>query len=283
MSRSAFLKDGARSYEVLSPKTLHLGMPHLGQDGVRHGWLLREACHLHWTAIAREFDVPPSEIRDRDGVRVLPSVVACTVNGDASRFSEDDECQLRLTETPSAENGWRSQSDLTNAAGASLRAEILTVFARRRGASNCDLERANLDDELLGCRTSEAARRSHIIRRVGASDRALAKKDTDPPHRVVTISPELHVNGVGLVYFAVIHDEILQAETNSVPNLLKAWPMRNRRIHYFGNLDPGDRMEITARAAAQAIGAAAAVCVSTHIRRASDGAVIATAQSIYGH
>ena len=69
-----------------------LGMPHLGPDGVHFGWLLREACHIHWGCIADSMKIAPSAFFDRSGARVLPSVVACTLNGEASRFREDDMC-----------------------------------------------------------------------------------------------------------------------------------------------------------------------------------------------
>lgn len=149
------------------------------------------------------------------------------------------------------------------------------------GASNRDLEAAALDAGFRTDRDAPEARRSGVIRRLGKAARVIASHDLDPPHEVVEIDPTKHINGVGLVYFAEIHDMIAGAERRAVPDLVKVWPLQDRRVHYFGNLDADDRLEITSRASAQALSPDACVVVKTHAKRASDGVVIATAESIF--
>ncbi|WP_353471433.1 hypothetical protein PVT71_08900 [Salipiger sp. H15] len=256
-------------------------MPHMGASGLRRSWLLREACHRHWLAIAEQAGVKPSELRDRSGARVMASVVACTVNGDARAFREDDECQLLMTEVPRAQNGWRSQCDLS-ARGKSLRVEIMTSFARRNGRSNAELGAPDLGGAFRAERDHADARRTCLIRTLGHHDRARAAQDDAPPHLSFEIQEDTHLNGVGLVYFAIIHDMIEQAERNAAPEFVGRFGMRDRRAHFFGNLDVGDRLDITARASAKALSPAACVLVRSHARRASDGRVIACAESIYG-
>ncbi len=263
------------------PSPFRLGMPHMGPDGVNLGWLLREACHIHWGMVADCIGLPPSAFLDRSGTRVLPSVVACTVNGDATRFAEDDTCRLVVTERPSAENGWRGQVDLVSDAGNSLRAEIVTAFACRSGPSNTQLKPADLGPEFTAARAGGAARRTDVIRRLGSADRATATQEDTPPHLSIPIEATSHINGVGLVYFAHMHDMIARAEANTVPDLVPARFVRNRRINYFGNLDAGDRLDITTRASAQAFFPNAAIIVRSHARRASDKKVIVVAESIY--
>lgn len=252
-------------------------------EGVSQGWLLREACHLQWMSIAARLGVQPTEFRDRQGHRVLPSVVAATLNGDAARFREDDLCDLYLTEHPNPENGWRGQVDLVNSAGGHvLRAEIVTAFAHRAGPSNRDLAPADLEAGLQAHRDGAAARRTSVIRRLGNAQRAQARHDQDPPHRVIEIDPGSHLNGVGLVYFAAIHDMLAGTERRAIPDLVRAWPMRDRRVHFYGNLDAGDQVEIISRARVRALTPDAHVSVVSNARRASDGAVIAASESLYG-
>ena len=106
-----------------------LGMPHLDVRGVSSEWLLREACHIHWETIASDLGANPHEVRDLTGARVLPSVVACTLNGDAEDFKEGDLCQMNLAEKPVALNGWRSEVELIGPRSA-LKVEIVTSFSK---------------------------------------------------------------------------------------------------------------------------------------------------------
>lgn len=258
-----------------------LGMPHMGYDGVSRGWMLRQACHAHWGAIASNLKAKPTDFQDRDGARVLPSVVACTINGDAARFCEDDVCTTYLTEQPRRENGWRSQLELHNGRANVIRVEIVTSFARRAGGSNRDLEPANLAPAFQAARDHPDARRTSLIRRLGKSMRVRATADADPPHRIVPVDRHHHVNGVGLVYFAAIHDILEAAEYRAIPDLVHAWPMRDRRVHFYGNLDVGDCFEVTSRASVQSLSPSGSVVVQSHARRGSDGTLIVASESIY--
>lgn len=282
MIETMTLKSAQPIETVHYKNPFRLGMPHMSATGVRHSWLLRQATHRHWAQIAAQVGVNPSEFRDKKGARVLASVVACTLNGDADAFREDDLCELTTTERPSAANGWRSQLDLTSH-GKSIRAEILTSFAKRDGPSNTALVTAELEDTFLTHRDHQDARRTGLIRRLGNGDRARAVKDSAPPHMSFEICQATHVNGVGLVYFANIHDMIARVESNAIPQLVKAYPMRNRRVHFFGNLDVGDTLELTSRASVQSFSPSASVVVQSSARRASDGVVIACSESTYGY
>ncbi|MBE9637367.1 LnmK family bifunctional acyltransferase/decarboxylase [Salipiger mangrovisoli] len=266
---------------ALSPVCFRLGMPHMSASGVRRSWVLREACHRHWLSIAAQSGVTPSDLRDLTGARVMASVVACTLKGDSAAFREDDLCQFVMTEPPSAQNGWRSQLQL-RAPGKLLCAEILTSFARRNGRSNVKLGVPDLKAMFQADRGHAAARRAALLRTLGRHDRDRAQRENAPPHISFEILEDDHLNGVGLVYFASIHDMIERAERNAAPEILCRFPMRNRRAHFFGNLDVGDRLEVTARASVHSLAPNPAVTVQSHAKRASDGAVIACAESIYG-
>ncbi|MEM8732280.1 MAG: LnmK family bifunctional acyltransferase/decarboxylase [Pseudomonadota bacterium] len=274
-------QDVDKAFAAHHTDQFRLGMPHMSAKGVRQSWLLREACHRHWTSIAMQMGVNPSEFRDKSGARVLASVVACSTRGDANSFREDDLCTLYMVERPTAKNGWRSQLDL-RAEGKSLIAEIVTSFARRNGQKNATIEAADLEDCFDVDRTAETARRASLMRTLGKRDRDRAAADTSPPHLSFDIDADAHLNGVGLVYFASIHDMVARAETNAVPELVAAYPMRNRRLHFFGNIDAGDTLGFVVRASVQAFSPTPSVVVQSHARRASDGVVIACGESIYG-
>jgi len=116
---------------------------------------------------------------------------------------------------------------------------------------------------------------------VGGGDRSTDEREKGPADIANTKNKERHINGLGRVYFAAAHDMSARAEANAVPGLGRAWVRHNRRVHFFGNLDVGDRLEITTKPRVQAIGTNAAVVVSSHGKRASDGAVIVVAESVY--
>ncbi|WP_203595557.1 hypothetical protein, partial [Salipiger sp. PrR003] len=86
-------------------------------------------------SIAAQVGRPASGFRDISGARVFASVVACTLDGDAAGFREDDMCELHMSEVPSAQNGWRGLFVLLSGTR-TLAAKILTGFARRNGRSN---------------------------------------------------------------------------------------------------------------------------------------------------
>lgn len=123
-----------RAGPIAEPEAFRLRMPHMGASGVRRSWLLSEACHRHWLSIAAQVGRPASGFRDISGARVFASVVACTLDGDAAGFREDDVCELHMSEVPSAQNGWRSLFALLSGTR-TLAAKILTGFARRNGRS----------------------------------------------------------------------------------------------------------------------------------------------------
>ena len=265
---------------ALSPLEIRIGMPHLSAAGLSLEWLLKEACHLHWNRIASGWSAHPSEIRDLDGQRILPSVVACTVNGDPHAFVEDDVCHLMQVVEPTVDNGWRSQADLVTR-GKAVRVEIVTSFARRNGPSNRFLESANVEEALIPYYDDKGSKRADVLRLMGRADRVEANSSTSPPHLNTKIE-QRHLNGVGLVYFAEIHRMITASELNVTPDLVRAWPMRNRRVHFFANLDEGDTLELTSTTEVQAFTSATAVFVRTFAKRRSDQALVATAEAIFG-
>ncbi len=265
--------------ETIEPRQFRLGMPHLGTEGVRRSWLLREAGHLHWWAISRQLGTSPGELRDRTGARAMASVVACGIHGQTEHFHEDDDVRLELVQAPFAANGWLSRTRLAGTNGALLTVEIVTAFARRNGNSNRDLEIADMPTEFAPARAGKEARRAAMFRRLGASARWTAEGDKAPAHMTFPIKRSLHLNGVGLVYFAVLHDFIVESEANALPALVAALPIVDRRLHFFGNLDSGDRLDVLCRSSVWCTAPKPSVIVTSYGRRGSDGKVVVCAET----
>jgi len=260
------------------PDTVRLGMPQLSNGGLSLNWLLRDCGHRHWLAIAEETQTPPGKLRDRSGARAMASVVACAVNGEAHHFHEDDLVTVTVAAAPKAATGWRGEYALTNGSGAWIVVELLTVFARRSGQSNRDLEPADMPPAMMPDRESPAARRTGTMRSTGRALRALLADDAPPPHLSFPINREFHYNGVGLVYFANFADFFSAAEANVVPPAFCVSPKR-REIHFFGNLDAGDRLDVVADASVHSVAPRPSVVVRTAARRRSDRYVVAVCET----
>lgn len=262
-------------------RELLLGMPHLAGGGVNLNWLVRECGHLHWWSIGDEAGMLPSELCDREGDRVLSSVVACLVSGRADRFVEDDAAKLRLQRQPSARNGWLSGAQLTSDGGAELSVELLTAFAKRSAPSNRSLTGARMRAELETDPSSRAAARAQAIRARGATLRRQAGAAQRVPQLSVTVSPALHFNGVGLVYFANFLDMFAAAEDNALTTRPRSVGLHSRFVAYFGNADAGERIEIFSEIALCRIEPSPRIEIRSTARRSSDQAVIAVADAAY--
>jgi probable biosynthetic protein (TIGR04098 family) len=241
-------------------------------------WLLRECCHRHWWALAESLRTSPTSLVDESGVRAFASVVAAVVSGRPSGFAEDEIVSVHHVTPPRAANGWRSETLLAGESGAFLTIEIVTAFARRNGSSNHALERARMPVALSSGGGSEGAR-ARLLQARGRAERAAALNDGRPPHLSFSICPETHLNGVGLMYFANFVDCFAQTERTVVPPLVAEMTLASRELHYFGNIDPGDALDVLSDVSVVRLHASPRVDVTSSARRRSDGAVIATCRS----
>jgi len=260
---------------------LRLGMPHLDHGGLSTNWLKREACHLHWLALAEQFGTAPSRLRDAQGRRMLPSVVASVLTGDPGGLGEDDMATLWLEQRPEAGNGWHSCTRLATDKGKDVCVELVTAFAVRTGASNRTLSPADLPAFRRGLRGVPGSARADLLRDEGHEARLRAIADDVPPHISVRIDPVSHFNGVQLVYFANFALFFGRAERNALPPMPRGFTHRATRTNWFGNLDPGDTLDIVSDARTTAQGQLPQIIVSSHGRRRSDNRVIAVRDAVF--
>lgn len=259
-----------------------IGMPHLDGRGLSLSWFLREAGHQHWWAAAEYIGRSPHDIKDIHGNRALPGVVAVVVTGQADAFKEDDVVELRMTQRPSPLNAWRSVTELRATTGAILQVELVTNFAVRGAPSNHALEAATMPGDLLAERGTLTSRRTDLIRRMGSSARRDAEGDMTPRSLSVPISSHLHFNGVGLACFASLHDLFVTAETGFLQSEPETDQVVHRRIHYFGNLDAGDTLDISVQSEQRLVEGRNSLVTTSYAKRRMDGLVVAVCESVYG-
>lgn len=258
-----------------------IGMPHLDGQGLSLSWLLREAGHLHWSSALEYAGRNTSDLKDVSGKPALPGVLALVVTGRTDAFKQDDVVELRLAQRPSALNGWRSITELRATTGTSLTVELVTCFAVRGGTSNHSLEHAMMAPELVTERGTMTSRRTDQIRRMGSAARRAAEADIGGAGLSVQISPHLHLNGLGLACFAVVHDLFIAAEGNASVVLPTGAHFDHRRVHYFGNLDEGDRLDISTKCESRPFEGGTCLSIVSYAKRRADGLVVAVCESVY--
>ncbi len=266
--------------DPLAPQSFRLGMPHLTDRGLSGLWFLEAAQHRHRWAVARHLGRRPSEIADITGGRALPTVVACAITGRLDRFSEDDLVTLDLVETPGPATGWRSEHRLFSASGGAVAAEILTVFAARTGPSNRSLAPSLMAPEFAADRDAPGADTAGLLRRRGAASRRAAEQVYAPPQISERIGTHAHLDGAGLVCFAAAAAIFEGAEANALPPLGREWHVAHRELHFFGNMDPGDWLDIHCQTAVAEAGRTTSITSQSVGRRRSDGAVIALCETL---
>ena len=258
-----------------------IGMPHLDGQGLSLGWLLPEAVHLHWSSVVEYVGRNSNELCDIHGNRALPGVVAVLLTGRTDAFKEDDVVELRMTQRPSPLNGWRSVTELQATTGAVLSVELVTSFAIRAAASNQSLEVARMSQELMTERGTMTSRRTDQIRRLGSASRRDAEADMASPVLSVQISSHLHFNGVGLTCFAAVHNLFMTAEDNVHPATPEENNLDHRRLHYFGNLDAGDKLDISSTCETRLVEGRSCLAIASYAKRRADGLVVAVCESVY--
>lgn len=261
-------------------RSLFLGMPHLLPDGLNLNWLIRESCHSHWWNLAAGMGMRPSDLKDIDGNRVFSSVTNLRITGPQDKFHEDDGVNITMVQQPNAANGWRSRSVLTSEHAHSMMIDLVTGFARQGGPLNVPLTRAEMPPELHAVRGTEASQVTDRMRKRARAWRTLAKADPRAPMMSFDIAAQGDMNGVGLVYFANFNDYFARAEANAMPQTHTGLGFESRELHYFGNIDAGDQLDIVSEFKVSAIAPESEARIRSHASRRSDGMVIAVCDTV---
>lgn len=268
------LRPGALS------RSLFLGEPHLVPEGLNLNWLIRESCHSHWWNLAAGMGLRPSDLQDVDGNRVFSSITNLRITGPQEKFHEDDGVSITMITPPSAANGWRSRTILSSEHLHSMKIDLVTGFARQGDQLNTQLTRAEMPPELRAIRNTAHSKTTDDMRKRARAWRTLAKADPRSPMISFDMAPEGDMNGAGLVYFANFNDYFARAEANIMPETATGLTFESREIHYFGNINAGDKLDVVSEAKASAIAPNSEARIRSHASRRSDGAVIAVCDTV---
>lgn len=260
-----------------------LGMPHLGADGLSVSWLLRECGHVHWRAVAEITGVEPGQLTDRFGNRAFASVVSCRVEGRPEAFGEEDRVRFVPVLRPAPETGWRSRTALVAESGARIDVELVTLFARRERAGSARLVRAEMDPALLADDTGPKSARARLMRGEARAAHGAAQADAAPAHLSIPISSALHYNAVLLCYYANLSIYFQECEGLVLAQGAQTLPLLRMRIDCFGSLDDEEMLDLVSVPSVAAIAPTPRVVIRSHARRRSDGAVVATCETVRGY
>lgn len=256
-----------------------LGVAHLRNGGLNQGWLLRECVQRHISAVAASLSLRPSDLRSVDGERVHVTINSCVVSGDLGDFAEDDEVTLDMVVRPRTDTGWRSLITLRSIAGAELKVEIVSGFAKRAEGS-CALSPAEMPERHRVKRDDPAAHRANCLVSRGCSWRATAEFGSREATFSTTICAPVHMNGCGCIDSGALVDCIEQSEHIALAARRRQTPMLRRELHLFDTIEDGDRLDIQSQSYVCEGEHGDQIAVKSVLRRASDNAVIGVSETL---
>lgn len=255
-----------------SRSTLQLGMPHTRFHALSESALFAHAGDLQWAALGEATGVPASRQRDAEGRPVYASFTFVELAGfppeGLAVFGPDDRLEVvssvgrfGRTMMDGIHRLYRA-GDLPDALSETLpdapRVRLSNVLVglgsgaddlRISTPVNADIERLpSLDEEPDSYRTIKLARQSgHFFDAPGGAESLW------PGSRriVYELNPDRDVNGVGLIYFAnyVVFTDFAERRALADVGGIEADRIDRRvtvrrRIGYYGNAQPSDRLEI---------------------------------------
>ena len=157
---------------------------------------------------------------------------------------------------------------------------MASVFARRDGPSNAALRAADMDAALAPPPMPELMpREARVLRGRARAMREAA--GVRPPAPVLTVRVGAHdLDGAGLLPPAALLRHFAGAEAAALDGPWTAPPVHRREVHAYGNVDPGDWLDLDCDLLATEVSPEPAVFSSIVARRASDGALVAACETV---
>lgn len=245
-----------------------LGMPHLTLAGLSETWLLKHLGDVHWQQIARQIGRPATRIEDRDGRRVYAAFRQVRI--EAARFAEarEGDCLvIRSTLWRASRTQLASRHELDVDGRAMGTVTLLSAFIRRDGCSNHRVCRVEVPG--LAALPLEAGPRPEPAEAPFAPEEAHGRFAFTP-------CPGEDFNGAGFLYFASYLAIAERAAFALNPRRAGAFATQTRTIAYHGNMDPGEGIEV---ATVETPSGPGRWLLRAHLRRASDGSLLAQVQT----
>lgn len=266
-------------FAEMEPVTV--GMPQLCRVGLSENWLLKESGHRHWLALAHAFGLDRPLFASEAGDRLYPAFTLVALSDTRlDAVGEDDRLDFALDLERIGRSRFASgiTVDVAGETVASIRMETAfvrrTVAGRNRSATRASVARP--------CRLLPPGSRGQRPFRADGWDaycgfrredrRELARFVIDP-------SPHEDFNGADFLYFSAFQAMIDRAEWHWLRRVAPELVTRDRTIHYFGNLELGDRV-IALLCGLDQVGTGHSHWVE--LRRESDAGLIAVSFAVRG-
>lgn len=253
---------------------LTVGLPHTNRDGLAEHLLLMHAGHLHWLAIARAIGRPLSALRSASGDEVYATFYFIEEHfpdgTPLSTFRLDDTLRfviwLRAFKNVALEGRilfdhdrrLRKPGELQPASGDHPLIRFANIFTLRTAGNRRLTVAAPANADFSALRhLPDQENAYHLTRRAVASGTLGLigdgwQRSNEPPFETChTIDPDRDTNGAGLVYFANYVAFINSAEREALRRVDRfradgdaLRDLRQRRLAYFGNAEPGDTLRL---------------------------------------
>jgi probable biosynthetic protein (TIGR04099 family) len=229
-------------------------MPQLEAAGLSQNWLLKECGHHHWRALANLLGLDGPDFRDPDGSTVYASFLLVKLEKlQLDAIGNDQAFNLRCEIEPLSSNRFLSTHQLEHNGMSCGKLIMVSTLVRHQDPNdNLTLTAAKLAFEGVSRPVQEHW--LHLI-----NDSRNLRKDIPPcnwdcvhqsentlPEFVYSPTPSIDFNGAGLLYFANFQAIVEQAEWFWACND-EQWPIRERQLSYYGNLNIGDHIQVVCR------------------------------------
>jgi probable biosynthetic protein (TIGR04099 family) len=239
-------------FHVSREQTYLASMPNLAFTGVSENWLLKECGHQHWLALANLHERPLPDFRDDSG-RIAYAAFTAVRSWDMAleKITENRHFHIhtRLSRAGLARHFSEHQIMLGERIVGRL-ALISTFVSRHTPGDNRSVNKA-----CLAGSNAKIAHPSALLEELHADNRRLRTGEWKihygihqqecGPLSVFDFSPcpDVDFNGAGFLYFANFQAMVERAEW-AVLGLRRPGHIRRRELHFHGNLNIGDSLQI---------------------------------------
>lgn len=224
-------------------QTYLLSMPQLSLIGLSEHWLLKQCGHHHWMALAEAMGLSFPEFKDESGAKIYPAFLCVSCGSLAlNELKENDVITLETELFVISKTRTHSRTRILMAGSIMGEVSLLSSFVcRQEEGNNQSVARANLAKDLRISVTNES---DHIL---SAFHMARSYSHDSSASVVYEYTPCAYsdFNGADFLYFATFQTIADRSEMNVLKQRL--WSTVNRTISYFGNVNLGDRILVSAQ------------------------------------
>lgn len=233
-------------------QTYLASMPNLAFTGLSENWLLKECGHQHWLALASLHERPLPDFRDNSG-RIAYAAFTAVRSWDMAleQITENRlfHIQTRLSRVGLARH-FSEHHVMQGERTVGRLALISTFVSRHTPGDNRSANKARLAGS-----DTKMVQPSMLLQELQADNRRLRSGDWKSHYGMhqeecapfqlfdFSLCPDVDFNGAGFLYFANFQAMVERAEW-AVLGLRRPGHIRRRELHFHGNLNIGDSLQI---------------------------------------